>query len=88
MNRFAGAVYDRQVARGEARSALERGLDALPAPYRRVIEMYDLQARPIDDVASELGRSPGAVYMLRARAHDRLKEQLGTASRYLSDAPR
>ena len=84
----ASGTPSRVVARGEARSALERGLNALPVPYRRVVEMYDLQERPIEDVAAELGRSPGAVYMLRARAHDRLKELLGTASRFLSGAPR
>ena len=78
----------RHVARDEAQSALERALGSLPVPYRRVVEMYDLQCRPIEDVAAELGRSNGAVYMLRARAHDRLKELLGSACRYLSDAPR
>lgn len=84
----ASQTPSRQVAKGEAQSALDRTLGALPVPYRQVIEMYDLQCRPIEDVASELGRSAGAVYMLRARAHDRLKELLGSASRYLSDAPR
>jgi RNA polymerase sigma-70 factor (ECF subfamily) len=84
----ASHTPSRVVARDEARSALERALETLPVPYRRVVDMYDLQGRPIEDVAAELGRSPGAVYMLRARAHDRLKEQLGSASRYMSDAPR
>ncbi len=38
-----------------------------------------------DEVAAALDRSPGAVYMLRARAHDHLRVILGSASRYLSN---
>ena len=37
-------------------------------------------AELLADVASALGKSAGAVHMLRARAHDRLREQLGSAS--------
>jgi DNA-directed RNA polymerase specialized sigma24 family protein len=49
--------------------------------------MYDLEGRPVQEVAQALGRSPGAVYMLRARAHRRLSEIMGTASRYVTDSP-
>lgn len=73
----------RQVGRREICSLLERAIDALPEDYSRVIRLYDLQGAPIAEVANALNRSPGAVHMLRARAHDLLREALGTASMYL-----
>lgn len=63
---------------------LERMLSRLPADYERVIRMYDLEGRGIEEVASELGRSSGAIYMLRARAHERLAGLLGSESRFFS----
>jgi RNA polymerase sigma-70 factor (ECF subfamily) len=77
----------RKVALHEATSTLTSTLDKLPPVYRRVIELYDLEQRPIDDVAHRLERSQGAVYMLRARAHERLAETMGRASNYFSDVP-
>lgn len=77
----------RHAARGEAKSALERAIEQLPANYQKVVIMYDLEGRPIDDVATALERSTGAVYMMRARAHDRLGDILGAPQQYLSDAP-
>lgn len=74
----------RGAARREAQAALQRAVRTLPADYRRVVELYDLEGRSAEEVAAALGRSPGAVYMLRARAHERLCETLGAASRYFS----
>lgn len=71
-------------ARGEMITELDRALSRLPGDYGRVICLYDLDGRPIEEVAQELGRSPGAVYMLRARAHERLAEQLGNESKFFS----
>jgi len=76
----------RQCARGEALAAMERLLATLPADYARVIRLYDLRGLPVADVAAELGRSPGAVYMLRARAHERLREAMGSAGNYFTRA--
>ena len=77
----------RVAARGEAVRFMERALGALPADYEKVVRMYDLEGRPISEVAAELGRSEGAVYMLRARAHDRLQEAMGPASKFFTHAP-
>jgi RNA polymerase sigma-70 factor (ECF subfamily) len=74
----------RVVAAREARQAVTEALAQLPAHYRRAVELYDLQGRPIEIVAAALGRSSGAVYMLRARALERMAEIMGTASRFLS----
>lgn len=76
----------RVVARDEAVKLMERLLDGLPPDYQRVVRMYDLEGRPIAQVACELGRSEGAVYMLRARAHDRLREAMGPASKFFTHA--
>lgn len=74
----------RGAARRELRSVLERALERLPDDYRRVVDLYDLQGQPIEAVAQSMGRSPGACFMLHARALSRLREQLGTGSKFFS----
>lgn len=80
------ATPSRFAARGEAVMAMERMLATLPADYARVIRLYDLAGRPVEEVAREMGRSTGAVFMLRARAHDRLREAMGDEGKYFSRA--
>ena len=74
----------RLAARSEAKAAMNQAISRLPELYRQVVEMYDLQGRSVDEVAAALGRRPGAVFMLRARALRRLAEIMGSASDYLS----
>ncbi len=74
----------RQAARGEAATAIEQAVRTLPDDYAQVIRQCDLNGFPVTEVAQTLGRSVGAVHMLRARAHERLREKLGTESRYFS----
>lgn len=74
----------RAAARVEAREAIVRVIGSLPETYRAVIQMYDIDNRPVEDVAAAIGRSAGAVFMLRARALRCLGELLGTASAFLS----
>lgn len=74
----------RKAAGAEAQFDLMSAIKSLPEAYRQVIEMYDLEAREIEEVAAELKRSCGAVYMLRARAHRLLGEMMGSASKYFS----
>jgi RNA polymerase sigma-70 factor, ECF subfamily len=71
-------------ARGEIVGCIHTAVARLPTDYARVITMYDLQGRSIEEVVHELGRSKGAVYMLRARAHEHLKEILGSESRFFT----
>lgn len=67
-------------ARKEAKAALLDATSKLPEEYRRVIMFYDLEDLSIDQVAAQMSRTAGAVYMLRARALERLREMLGTGS--------
>ena len=66
----------RHLARNEAYHALEQALQQLPADYANVVRRNHLDGVPVGEVAKELKRSEGAVYMLRARALDRLRELL------------
>lgn len=55
----AGTTPSQHVARGEAKTALERAIDQLPEDYARVVVMYDLEGRPVQEVADALQRSAG-----------------------------
>jgi RNA polymerase sigma-70 factor (ECF subfamily) len=79
-----GGTPSRQVAASEARARLERALELLPPTYRTVVQACDLEGRPVQEVAAGLNRTPGAVHMLRARAHRELAELLGTPSQFFS----
>jgi RNA polymerase sigma factor (sigma-70 family) len=82
-----GGTPSRAVANAEARTALASAIDRLPDTYGRVIRLYDLEGQDVEAVAATLDRSAGAIYMLRARAHDRLRTILGKASSFFSSAP-
>ena len=66
----------------EAQEALRQAVAQLPQTYRKVVELYDLEAKSPAEVTRVLGRSTGAIHMLRARAHDRLREILGSESKF------
>jgi RNA polymerase sigma-70 factor (subfamily 1) len=74
----------RSAARHEVERTLEAALAQLPPLYAQVVRLHDLEGRPVVAVAAALGRSPGAVYMLRARALEHLQELLGSESRFFS----
>jgi RNA polymerase sigma-70 factor, ECF subfamily len=74
----------RHAARGEAAQHMEAALKSLPGDYERVIRLYDLEGKPMAEVARELGRTEGAAYMLRARAMDRLREAMGPPGNFFS----
>lgn len=74
----------RHAARDEAKGFLHRAMQTLPENYRKIVQMYDIEGRSIEEVSAELNKSAGAVYMLRSRAHRRLGEILGSSSRFVS----
>ena len=66
----------------EQQQQLLAAVSELPRDYCQVLTLYDLEGRTADEVARALGRSSGAVYMLRARALDYLRDTLGAASQF------
>ncbi|MHC5108371.1 MAG: RNA polymerase sigma factor [Planctomycetota bacterium] len=74
----------RVAIRAEARGTLESAIAHLPTDYASVIRKYDLEGQSGPQVAKAMGRSRGAVFLLRMRAHDCLRERLGTASALIS----
>ncbi len=78
------ASPSRHAARNEARRILEAEIDTLPDDYRLVLRLVYLDDKPVADVALLIGRTKGAVHLLRIRAVERLRVRLGSASRFLS----
>lgn len=74
----------RNAAAGEMKGAVDRALAALPDDYALVIRQYDLEGRSAGEVAAALGRSEGAIFMLRARAHERLREHFSSGPQFFS----
>ena len=72
-------------ARLEAKELIERGIVRLPPDYERVVRLMDLEGLSGPEAAISIGRSEGAVYMLRMRAHALLREFLGSGSKFFSD---
>jgi RNA polymerase sigma-70 factor (ECF subfamily) len=55
---------------------LAEALARLPEDQRRAVELHHLQARPLAEVAAELGRTKGAVAQLLFRGLKKLREHL------------
>lgn len=77
-----GSTPSGKLRRDETCQMIERAVSALPESYRQVVRSYDLEGRSIEEVTRKMGRSSGAIYMMRARAHQRLREMLGSESRF------
>lgn len=70
----------RELAHRDVRRLIDAALDKLPEGYAHAVRLYDLQGLSIEEVAAAMGRSPGAVHMLRLRAHERLGALLESAA--------
>ncbi len=81
----SGTTPSRHLARSEAVAAVRTALAELPAMHRDVLERIDLRGESVAEVAASLGRSPGSVHMLRARAQRWLADLLGHPSGVLPD---
>jgi len=66
-------------AKREQQLRLAEALERLPADYREVIVLRNLEDLPHEEVARRMERTPGAVRMLWLRALAALREQLGEA---------
>ena len=74
----------RVATRREEADRLLEAIDRLPGDYATVVRSYDLAGESIEDVATAISRSVGATFLVRHRAHRRLREWLARA---LDDAP-
>jgi len=77
---FTSQTPSRAVASRESIDRLQQAISGLPQDYRLVVERYDLSSESIEEIAASLGRSVGAVFMLRKRAHRMLSDLLKSSS--------
>jgi RNA polymerase sigma-70 factor (ECF subfamily) len=61
----------------ERQDEVVRALGRIPPTYRQVLVLKYLDARSVEEVASEMGRSRVQVQSLLQRARDRLRQELG-----------
>lgn len=64
------------VAMHETENALRGAIRALPEHYRKVITLYELEERPLGEVAEIMDRTKGATCRLLARAKTVLRKHL------------
>jgi len=69
-----GASPSAIVNEKEQISRMLAAMQQLPASYAKVIQLLDLEEGDVEAVAASMGRSKGAIHMLRMRAHARLRE--------------
>jgi RNA polymerase sigma-70 factor (ECF subfamily) len=74
----------RHLAKREAFAAAISSLARLTDDQRIAIQMRILEGRPAGEIATELGKTEGAVHMLVKRGLDKLAELMGSISRYIS----
>jgi RNA polymerase sigma-70 factor (ECF subfamily) len=70
-----------QAVRHEQEVLLAEALSRLPADYREVIVLRNLQGLDHEEVARRMGRSAGAVRMLWVRALAQLREEIAKLGR-------
>ena len=63
-----------QIARQERIQELKDAIANLPEAYRRIVELYDLEGRPIEEVSAMCGLRAGTIHMRRMRAFRMLRE--------------
>ncbi|TWT43858.1 ECF RNA polymerase sigma factor SigE [Phycisphaerae bacterium RAS1] len=78
------ATPSRVVAGVEAVAALQAALPQLAPDYYQAIKSIHIDGRSVAEVAAEMNRSEGAVHLLCHKARKKLREILGSASRFLS----
>jgi RNA polymerase sigma factor (sigma-70 family) len=64
------------LTRDEALAQLRSAIAILPPHYQTVIRRYDLEGAAMGEIAVEIGRTVGAAYLLRLRAHEALRSFL------------
>jgi len=70
------------IGREEAKRVINQAIDRLPSDYATVVRLCDLDGNTAAQAAAAMRRSPAAVRMLRARAHDRLADIVGSSDSF------
>ncbi len=84
---WTSTTPSRCASRQELQTLVITALDSLPPDYARVLRMYELDGCSVDTIAQTMDRSVGAVFMLRARAIDRLRDVLSGMAEFSSPTP-
>lgn len=71
-----GSSHATKLGEQEQIAVMLKAVAQLPASYAQVVRAIDLDECPVAEVAARMNRSKGSIHMLRARAHDRLRELL------------
>jgi RNA polymerase sigma factor (sigma-70 family) len=77
----------RAARREETAEHVRATLRRLPADYAKAVQLYDLEGKTVEEVAVAMGRSKGAVHMLRMRGHDRLRDLLVGSHDFFESRP-
>lgn len=81
-----GQTPSRSAARHEAVAAVQSALSELPEDYRQAVWMVYIEGRSVAAAAEQMGRTERAIHNLCYKAKDRLRECLGSRSRFLSSS--
>lgn len=84
---WTSTTPSRRAMNEESQALLLATIDRLPPDYARVVRHFDLEGHTAQEVARDMNRSVGAVYMLRARALDHLRTLLSGLSGPIEDSP-
>lgn len=75
-----GLTPSGETVRLERHRLLIEAIERLPPTHRQAIQRFDLEGGSAAATAEALGRSIGAMHMLRARAHRMLKELIDASA--------
>ena len=84
---WTSTTPSRHASDQEQQAIVVAALDRLPPDYACVLRMFELDGCAVDVIAQTMGRSVGAVFMLRARAIDRLRDVLSGLYQTSSESP-
>jgi RNA polymerase sigma-70 factor (ECF subfamily) len=73
-------------ARAEGVQAMQAAIGQLPEDYRKAVWLVHIEGRSVASVAKAMGRSEGAIRVLCHKARRRMRDILGSRSRFLSSS--
>jgi RNA polymerase sigma-70 factor, ECF subfamily len=74
----SGTTPSGKCSREECRSILKTAIQELPTIYADVLRAIYFEDKSVAEVSETMGRTKGAIHLLRSRAMDRLRQQLGS----------